>query len=241
MRTISQNDKIYIGRKAGIEILKEVLNSKESVKIVSPYLSSSYLEKLVNLQKKGVKITLITCDEIKESEKGFSNFKLSDIIKQKEISLKDIKTIPKHSKPAFLGMLILSAILFLLTPFLPLLLIISLPLLIISLIGILFPSLNQKEYEYYSVFRLKIFDSHSSNKPWSTNLIHSKIFIIDENIAFLGSANFTYSGFNTHYETIIKIEDKNAISIISQEIESLYNSTELKSKTIRELGEKIYN
>ena len=64
--------------------------------------------------------------------------------------------------------------------------------------------------------------------------------IIDEKTAFLGSANFTYSGFNTHYETLIEISDQKAVSDITQEVEQLYNSTELSSKSIDDWGREIY-
>ena len=37
---------------------------------------------------------------------------------------------------------------------------------------------KQYSYQYNPIFRLKVFDSHSGDKPWSTSLIHSKIFII---------------------------------------------------------------
>jgi len=35
-------------------------------KIVSPYLSPDYIKELINLNNRGIKITLITCDDIKE-------------------------------------------------------------------------------------------------------------------------------------------------------------------------------
>ena len=91
---------------------------------------------------------------------------------------------------------------------------------------------NKTEYE--TIFRIKVFDSKSGIKPWSTELIHSKIYVIDNEIAFVGSVNFTYSGFKTHYETTIKVNDKKAVSDISQEVEDLYNSKDLKVKEIAE-------
>jgi phosphatidylserine/phosphatidylglycerophosphate/cardiolipin synthase-like enzyme len=241
MITTSNKDQIYIGRKAGEEILRTISNAKESVKIVSPYLSSSYIMKLVNLEKKGIKITLITCDELKEDTKGFSNFKLSDIIKQKKI--KNIKAKSNKRNLLYLSLLLfLIALIGVAMTFVSQYFIFIAGFFFITSLSSFSISFFIKDYksEYYSIFKLKIFDSHSSDKPWSTNLIHSKIFIIDEKVAFLGSANFTYSGFNTHYETVIKIEDINAIKSISNEIENLYNSKDLKSKSIEELGKQIY-
>ena len=64
--------------------------------------------------------------------------------------------------------------------------------------------------------------------------------MIDGKICFLGSANFTWSGFRTHYETIIKVEDIKAINDINQEIENLFVSKELAAKDIQKWGKEIY-
>ena len=244
MKTKSNNDQIYIGRKAGIEgtnLMREILNTKNSLKIVSPYLSRSYLRHLVELSKKGVKITLITADELEQGAEGFSDFRQADIIKQKKIVDADAKkSKSKIKKISALGLILsLFSVIFYFVS--PVLMIIPIALVSISLFGFAKSySVRECRYEYYSIFRLKIFDSSSGEKPRSKELIHSKIFVIDENTAFLGSANFTYSGFNTHYETLIKIEDKKAVIDISREVESLYNSTELEFKQISELGKQIY-
>jgi len=108
---------------------------------------------------------------------------------------------------------------------------------IVSLIKLMINrSINPFLYEYYPLFRLKVFDSYSGPNPRSTNLIHSKIFLIDNEILFLGSANFTYSAFQTHYETVIKINDTQAIKDIDDEVEALFKSTELKARDIQEWG-----
>ena len=63
MRTISNRDGIYIGRKAGAEILKKIKGARKSVKIVSPYLSASFVQELIKLRKEGREITLITASQ----------------------------------------------------------------------------------------------------------------------------------------------------------------------------------
>ena len=238
MRTYSNKDQINLGRKAGTEILKAIKNAKKSVKIVSPYLSPSYLEELLKLRKKGVQITLITSDNLEEGNNSFSSFQHSDVIKQGKMII-DKKAANKKKR----GIIFSAAIL--LISFLSLLLLpvlyLSLFLMAIGALAFIFYLLKKTyTYEYYSIFKLKVFDSKSAEKPWSTNLIHSKVFLIDNQILFLGSANFTYSAFNTHYETVIRVEDFKAIDDVSKEIENLFNSTELKSKSIQEWGEEIY-
>jgi phosphatidylserine/phosphatidylglycerophosphate/cardiolipin synthase-like enzyme len=239
MQTSSNKDKIFLGRKKGMEILKEIKNAKKSVKIVSPYLSPSYIKELVRLREKDIPITLITCDELEQN--SYSDFRPSDIIKQKKIANPEAIRKKKTLKTISVTIFLIAFIIFLLS-FLIIFLVFLLILLIIVGLVIIFINYSTKafDYKYYSTFRLKVFDSKSGEKPWSTNLIHSKIFLIDDKILFLGSANFTYSAFTTHYETIIKVEDPKAISDITEEIERLFNSTELNAIDIKEWGRIIY-
>lgn len=82
MQTKSKDTIINLGRGIGFRIMNSVKNAKSSVKIISPYLSPDYIKELLNLHNKGVKITLITCDNIETN--NWSEFKVSDIIKRKK-------------------------------------------------------------------------------------------------------------------------------------------------------------
>ena len=231
METSSKNTLIKLGRGKGIEILNAIKQAKTSVKIVSPYLSPDYTKELIHLHDKGVQITLITCDNLETN--NWSDFKPSDIIKKEPIIDKKVKQLKKRISLVALIFLIIFIVSLPLAVFS-----LYIPLTLFTLTIIIFLSkylLQESTYNYTSIFRLKVFDSKSGINPQSTNLIHSKIFLIDENILFLGSANFTYSAFKTHYETIIKVEDEKAIKDVSLEIEELYNSKE-KGK---ELGESV--
>ncbi len=230
METYSKDNIIKLGRGIGIEILNAIKNAKTQVKIVSPYLSPEYTKELINLHNKGVDITLITCDELET--KPWSDFKPSDIIKKEKIEYKKLKKLKKSLYLVSFIFLLVSIVSFSIIAFLTNLLFIPVILLIISLFLLTTAWItNDSKYEYQPVFRLKIFDSKSGINPQSTNLIHSKIFLIDNKILFLGSANFTYSAFKTHYETIIKVLDTNAIQDINQEIENIFNSKDLKEKS----------
>ena len=250
METFSNHNEIALGRGYGLEILKAIKNAEKSVKIVSPYLSASYLDELVKLSNKGVKITLITSDNLTEGQNTFSSFKDSDIIKQEKIQNPNVKNPNAKRQKQKLQSLSLICFLISITTFVfsAFLNLLIYPAIILAFIGAIalaysyfFENYSYKyHYKYYSIFRLKVFDSASGPNPQSTNLIHSKIFIIDEKTAYLGSANFTYSGFKIHYETVIKIKDPKAISDISQEVEDLFISTDLKAKSIDYWGREIY-
>jgi phosphatidylserine/phosphatidylglycerophosphate/cardiolipin synthase-like enzyme len=233
MRTFSSKDSIYIGKNAGKEILGEIKNAKKSVKIVSPYTSPDYMKELISLHKKGVDVTLITCDNIETS--SYSDFNPSDLVKKEKI----INPGAEKTKKSRLSYVIIPFGIFLMTLFFyflslfPLLLILTGIFLITGFILVIsYFFIETYSYKYDPLFRIKVFDSHSGKNPRSTELIHSKIFIIDESVCFLGSANLTYSGFKTHYETAIRIDDARAVSDISEEVEVLYNSEELRVKSV---------
>ena len=239
MKTTSNSDKISLGRGDGMEILKAIKNAKKSIKIVSPYLSPSYIKELIHLRKKDIPITLITCDEIETN--NYSDLSHSDIIKQKKVVTLEVENQKKILKTTSIILLVIGLLTLFFSIFFISFIFLSIPLIIISIIIAITNYFKEEySYQYYPIFRIKVFDSHSGDKPWSTNLIHSKIFIIDEKTCFLGSANFTYSGFKTHYETIVKVEDETAIKDISKEVERLFNSSDLKDKDIQEWGKEIY-
>jgi phosphatidylserine/phosphatidylglycerophosphate/cardiolipin synthase-like enzyme len=235
MITQSNNDYIYIGKEAGKEILHEIRHAKKSVKIVSPYLSPDYVKELIKLHREGKQVTLITCDKIGET--AYSDFKISDLIEKKEIhdnkASKLKKRLLKSSMWLGIAALIFGISAFFFTP----LFVFAGVLMLASFISLIsFSFISGYTYKYDPIFRIKVFDSTSGEKPWSTELIHSKIFVIDEGVAFLGSVNFTYSGFKKHYETVIRVEDKGAVADISEEVEKLYASDDLREKGVEEWG-----
>jgi len=60
------NCDIYIGKGAGKKLLEDISNAKKSVKVISPYLSPSLINELIRLHSKGLKISLITNDNIED-------------------------------------------------------------------------------------------------------------------------------------------------------------------------------
>ncbi len=233
MITFSSKDHIYIGREAGKEIHEKIKDAKKSVKVVSPYLSPDYINDLINLHKKEIKITLITCDKIENN--SYSDFRTSDLVTKEEIYDEKLGKLKKLLFKSFIWLFILSTLISITTFIFPISIIPAGILLFLTLIAFISSwIISDRSFKYEPIFRIKVFDSKTGKNPRSTELIHSKIFVIDEEIAFLGSVNFTYSGFKTHYETTIKIEDLNAVKTISQEVERLYSSNDLKAKSVNE-------
>lgn len=74
----------------------------------------------------------------------------------------------------------------------------------------------------------------------SDTFIHGKIYLIDDAIAYLGSLNFTNSGTKNNYETRIKTTDRQAIEKIKEEIDDLFNHSNLPEKDIQVWGKQLY-
>ena len=235
MRTWSNNDRIFLGRNAGEELIRAIKDAKSSVKIVSPYLSSSYVKELVELSKKGKKVTLITCDKLVDKGNRYSDLDASELVKETKTISPEKEKIRKTGMFFGLIALLISLALFSVSLFVQTGVFISIPIFLISslVLGYYF-LMSSSKIEYAPIFRIKVFDSTSGNRQGSAELIHAKIYVIDEKVAYLGSANFSYSGFKKHYESLIEIQDSKAVKEISNEVEALYNSNFLKEKPIED-------
>ena len=233
MITFSSRDHIYIGREAGKEIHEKIKNARTSVKVVSPYLSPDYIKDLISLHKKGIKVTLVTCDKVEYN--SYSDFRPSDLTKIEKVQNEKAKKLKKSMFNSFILLFTISVLFAVLAFVFSMLFIFAGIFLFVSIISLIFSKvISDYSFKYEPIFRIKVFDSSSGKNRRSTEHIHSKVFVIDEEIVFLGSVNFTYSGFKTHYETTIKVEDNNAVRDISQEVESLYSSNDLKAKSVEE-------
>jgi len=73
----------------------------------------------------------------------------------------------------------------------------------------------QKENNH-GILEIKVVDSKQAA------LIHAKIYIIDEKIAIIGSANLTENGFYNFVEFIEIFKEKNYVNIIREDFNKLW-------------------
>ncbi|MBN1175412.1 phospholipase D family protein [Candidatus Woesearchaeota archaeon] len=226
------NCSIFLGRDAGSHCLNVIQRAKKEVKIVSPYLSTNYIRELIKLHKKGVKITLITSDNLANNRDN--SFDPTEIIEQEQI-IHDQKVQTRKN-----GFWISSGI-----GMFMLFLSFAAPALLILVLGaiisaIIFFTMRTNEYKYKPIFKLKIFSSREDENGGRGYLIHSKVYVIDNEHAFLGSINFTNNGFSNSYESAIKTDDKQAVKKISEEIDWVYKNAGLAFTDIQEWGQELY-
>lgn len=243
------NCDIYVGKDAGDQLLKEMYRAKESIDIVSPYLSPWLISELIRLNDKNLKVQLITTDEIEDYKKGAPKniYRLIDQhmhTDQEALATRDkLIRVKKLLLYSIIGILIaITSMSFAGLTVFPIY--IGVIAVLVTLLGMnhLSNAIKNKRiytYTYSQLFPFKVFMSpHESEQ--SDTFIHSKIYIIDKKIAYLGSLNFTSSGTKFNYETSIRTQDSQAISALIKEFNLLMNNTTIPVKDTQGWGSTLY-
>lgn len=241
MRTHCCSDSIYLGRKAGARLLSDIRNAKHSVKIVSPYLSPGYVEELVALSRRGIEVTLITSDTIPEGDGSRSTLRHRDLISQERIT----DTEAQRKRAQGLRYAKLSFLLPIACFLLPLEPALSWTLALLSLLAssaayLGYHGIRIYSYRYHPLFNLRVFHSPYNSTVRGEYLVHSKVYVIDNRIAYVGSVNFTGISLWQNYECISRIEETGGVRRISEEVDDLFDSRQLYSRPIGEWGRQLY-
>ena len=243
---------IYIGKGAGKMILEDMLKAKRSIRVMSPYLSAGLIDILLERLRFGVHIELVTSDDIEDHKHADKN--CYHIIKQHKHVDEELKNKKQFFHWVGIGLMIvfgffaatkLSGVL---SPSIELPDIIQFSVFaILALIGRFTwkhaDGINFWYYSYSSLFPIKIFYSYFSRKKHDRSKafnLHSKLYIIDDRIAYLGSVNFTRSGCSFNHETRIRITDPEAIHQLKEEFEELLSNDYYNHRSVDEWGRELY-
>ncbi len=239
---------IYIGRSAGAKLLQDIRNAKKNVKIVSPYLSPSLIKELIFLRSKGIDINLITSDEIEDFYGNDKN--INKLIVQK-------RHVDEKAKQSRDGMISLSGTLLFVMISLAVVLVPLMFLLknwsfaygfiVVLLLFFIRDSVvrqikNKKiyHYTYKQLCPFKVFVSPNQGTSFNKTFIHSKIYVIDDEIAYMGSLNFTGSGIKENHETRIRTADPNAVAKIVEEVNEIFHNSNLAERDLQFWGSQLY-
>ena len=242
---------IYIGQGAGKKLMEELREAQKSIKIVSPYLSPSLVKELIEYKtrKPHLEVQLITTDEIKDFHGNYEK-NIYKLITQNTHLDAQADALRNRWKRIFRILLIVTisfalieyvAILFakdwrLIFGFIPI---------VVLLVALLIykSRINNKRiycYSYSQTFPFKVYLSPQTTGNNDDALIHSKIYLIDDRVAYLGSLNFTRSGTTSNYETRIRTTDRNAIAKINDEYYQLFHNSAFPEKDIQAWGRELY-
>ncbi len=190
----------YNGTESYKFIDKLVFNNDKNLMIISPFISASYLKKLIDLSKKK-KIFVVT------SEKGVNEDQIKGYLSKKFRTFQ----LLLYSLIVFIFALAISlylklALLELIFTYLDL-------IILIFLLLVYWLNKNKKARNYKNI-QFKIVKE---------KFIHEKVYIGDSE-AITGSANFTYSGLHKNLEQLDIIKDKGEIEKLKKHFQSIWNS-----------------
>lgn len=238
---------IYIGTGAGAKLLKDIRNAKKSIMIVSPYLSPSLVKELIEIRRNNIKVQLITTDEIKDFtgpyEKNIHKLIIQHQSLDRTAKEQRDKWISLAKKIRYMIITLvccLGALTYYLRDIRLLWGIIPTVLLICLYEYYKYKIKNKRiyYYKYTQLFPFKVYISPPNNNGGS---IHSKIYLIDDAIAYLGSLNFTVSGTRLNYETRVRTMHPDAIMEIKREFNTLFYDSGLSERNIQMWGRSLYN
>lgn len=239
---------IYIGKSAGAKLLQDIRNAKRNIKIVSPYLSPSLIKELIFLHNKGIKINLITSDEI-EDFYGYDK-NINKLIVQKRHTDEKAKQY-RDSLISLSGILlfIIIGLIVLLVPFIFFLkewklaygfILVVLLFFVRDFVVRQIKSKRIYHYTYKQLFPFKVFISPNNGNSFNKTFIHSKIYVIDDEIAYMGSLNFTAKGIKDNHETRIRTADPNAVAGIVEEVNKIFFNSNLAERDLQFWGSQLY-
>lgn len=241
------NCDIYIGKSAGKKLIDDIDNAKKSVKIISPFTTPFYIEKLRRLQDKGIDTKLITTD-IKFNTNKNKNILKNTITQHQHIDKEVLKIKQeriKFNKLLKIGIITCIILIPIFSLFINELIILNL---IIIAIIIYIPIIKKNNrikdanifsYTYTSNIPLKLLTPYNDLKD-EDDYIHSKIFIIDDAIAYLGSVNYTFGGIKTNHETRIRITSPETIQGLCELFNNVNNKESNTDYYLKNLGRKLY-
>ncbi|MDF9801066.1 phosphatidylserine/phosphatidylglycerophosphate/cardiolipin synthase-like enzyme [Catalinimonas alkaloidigena] len=237
MQAAIKDATIHMGPSVGKQLLEDIRSARQEVTVLSPFLNEEQMHLLLQLHAQNVRITLITtlCHNMIGNLQGY-DFR-EKLIKQyrrknhdaeqKKESLKGIITFLYFALTAFVLGCIYTYFYYYTYAQICMLFLTVLTLIVLFATAAELRNTSVYYYSYRTIFPLKIFIDPGNQriKNSSKHFIHAKAFIIDQKIAYLGSADFTCLSLSSNYESIIRIEDRGAIQELHSEIMRLYKST----------------
>lgn len=234
---------IYAGKKAGIAVRTTMKNAKKSITIIAPFLSGKMIgEEIFKALNKNVQVKIIS----KDNERIYPLLKKILFIKKHSSQNQNewISQLGKFLLIVFYIILSL-AILEIFTSFgfnvsfmrnslsksSFLILTILFSVFIVFFRDFILNNKKSSKFTYSKRENLKL---HILDKDYH---LHSKIYIIDNKTAFLGSLNCTDTGFLLNHETCIKTIDKSVIKHLNNVYKDLIKSS--KPIPLKELKKRI--
>jgi phosphatidylserine/phosphatidylglycerophosphate/cardiolipin synthase-like enzyme len=102
--------------------------------------------------------------------------------------------------------------------------------------------LHPYRYEYHWRFSAqRMIATRSHDDPSFTPTLHAKLYVIDQAVAYVGSANFTKSGFFLNVEALMRITDTQTVHEIAAAARNLLTDGTLRELGPEEIGRRLWD
>lgn len=224
---------LYVGQKAGAEVWGCLGQARHSVSVVSPFLAPGHVNLLAQLSARGVDVTLVTTEKLFESE-AFGAIG-ENLVWQEPHANEDARRRRqrgmRYSLLAALAFCVVALLGAVLGRYVLILALLGVPVSVVAFRY--FRAIATYSYSYHSrLARLKVIVGSprgSHQGAGETPLVHAKLYVIDGEVAYLGSLNFTGSGFFRHFETCVRIDEPAAVESLRRLVMALYEEAEWQS------------
>lgn len=239
---------VYVGTGAGRKLMEELQNANRSVKVISPYMSAALVRKLIDLHHRDIDVQLITMDDIADfygdRQRNIHQLIIQDIFIDEEAKALRSKLILRKRWLYLLLWTLITAVMAMAVIMGEHLIFWSgMPLILLWLLIRNYSKRIKNTkiylYSYRQLFPFRVILTPESNS-YSHPFIHGKLYLIDEEIAYMGSLNFTANGTRNNYETRIRITENKAVKELVEEFEYLFHNQDYPERNLAEWGRELY-
>ena len=115
--------------------------------------------------------------------------------------------------------------------------------LLLAALGLTYAAyLHPYRYEYHWRFAAqRTIAARSRDDSSFTPMLHAKLYVIDDAVAYVGSANFTKSGFTLNVEALVRITDPAIVHEVVLAADSLLTDRRLRELGPDEIGRRLWD
>ena len=227
--THSQAD-VFVGTSAGSPLYHDIREAKRSVRVVSPYLGDHLGEVLVGCQERGVAVRAIVSNDLGNARD------LARMLVVQTVQLDaDRQRLARYGS-VFGAFTLIVALALLAWAVVERSAAVVATALLLGLLAVLlvlfFQQIAIYVYSYsYRVGGLRVVPSPRcypyGTKESAPPFVHAKLYIIDDRVAYLGSANFTASGLFDNLEAMVRLTSPDAVAALGRYVDELVGGTQL--------------
>ena len=246
---------LYIGKNAGRRIDWFIENAKHDIRIISPYTVESKVEALIKKSQNGVEVRLLTSHDPRHFKNPATSKLLRKFIVQERHTNEKRKKIHRFLE-IFAPILFTSTLVFLSISILMSSLLVTVENQVtmypsVGLVLLAFILLTTAKrikvytYSYDSPFPVKFVVERKDMTRYEKEqfkdnaFFHVKLFIFDDEIAFLGSVNLTEKGMRHNVESLVTISQKDKVNSLIAYFDETFSARYLQ-RSLDNCGNRIY-